>query len=167
MRPSALLLALCCGCSSLLSFDVDSSGTTTISGGGLLAGLPSFTGFNNLSFSQSQQFANNNTNKDHISEARLTRLTLKVTSPTGADLSFLTKIDFFIEAPGQARVHIAGISPLPAGQSSVDLTLDDRDIASYAKADSFSITTSVTGHSPTSDTTVEADLRLNIHASVL
>src|SRR3954467_4843741 len=112
MRPRALLLALLLallsglptGCSSLLSFDVDSSGTTTISGGGLLSGLPGFSGFNNLSFSQSQQFANNNTNKDHISEARLTRLTLKVTSPAGADLSFLSKIDFFIEAPGQPKV---------------------------------------------------------------
>jgi hypothetical protein len=173
MRILALLLALpLAGCSGLLSFDIDSSGTSTIKGqpgGGLLGlgGLPGFSGFSNLNFSSRSEFQNNNTNKDHISQARITRLKLTVQSPAGADLSFLSKIDFFIEAPSLPKVHIAGKTPLPTGQGSVDLVLDDRDIAAYARSDSFTITTEVSGHAPTSDTTVRADLTLNVHATVL
>ncbi len=164
------------GCSSLLSFDVNSSGTATIPGsptGGLLGNAlgSGFGGFNNFNVSQSQEFKNENTNKDHISECRVTKLTLKVLKPVapaaGSDLSFLTQIDFFIAAPNLARVHIAGAKNFPLNQSTVDLTLDNVDIAAYAKADTFSITTDAQGRAPGADTDIEADIALNIHASLL
>ena len=174
MRRSApfalgLLLLSVSGCGGLISFDIDQSGTSTVPAqqAGLLSGLPGFQGFSSFNLSQSSQFANNNTNKDHITECRLTRLTLKVTNPPGTDLSFLSRIDFFISAPNLDKIHIAGIAPLPPGQSSVDLKLDDVDIAKYARSDSFSITTAVSGQSPKADTTIEADLKLNVHASIL
>jgi hypothetical protein len=178
MRNFALpaCLALLCGCSSLLSFDVNSSGTASIQGsptGGLLGNAlgGGFGGFNNFNVSQSQDFKNENTNKDHISECRVTRLTLKVLKPVppaaGSDLSFLTQIDFFITAPNLPRLHIAGVKNPPVGQASVDLALDNVDIAAYAKSDTFSITTDAQGRAPASDTTIEADLGLNIHASLL
>ena len=126
MRLLAALFAIpLLSCSSLISFDVDSSGTSTIPGsptGGLL-GLPGFSSFNNFNIAQSSQFQNNNTNKDHISECRLTKLSLKVVSPTGNTLAFLTKIDFFIEAPNLPKVHIAGLTPVP-GTVSADLSSD-------------------------------------------
>ena len=167
---------LLCGCSSLLSFDVNSSGTATIQGsptGGLLANaLPGgFGGFGNFNVSQSQDFRNQNTNKDHISECRVTKLTLKVLSPVppsaGADLSFLSSVDFFISAPNLLKIHIAGTTSLPVGRPTVDLALDNVDIAAYAKSDTFSITTDAKGHAPSTDTQIEADLTLNIHASLL
>jgi hypothetical protein len=167
---AALLAGGLAACASLLSFDIDSSGRSTIpagAGGGLLGGLPGFSGFGSMSFAQSSAFQNNNTNKDHVSECRLKRLTLKVVTPAGADLSFLSKIDFFIEAPGLQKVHIAGKSPLPAGATSVDLDLDDLDIAPYARSDTFSITTQASGRAPAQSTTIEAALTLNVHASVL
>lgn len=177
MRRLGLLAALLLlnSCSSLLSFDVDSTGTATIQHGppgtGLIGGaLPGFNGFDNFNVSQTQAFKNNNTNKDHISSCRLTKLRLTVTSPAaspGNDLSFLTSIQFYISAPNLPEQRIASSSALPAGQSVVDLAIDDVDIASYAKADSFSITTKATGHAPAQDTTVRADLTLNIHASLL
>lgn len=176
MRNFALATCLAlCGCSSLLSFDVDSSGTATIQGsptGGLLGNaLGSFSGFSNFNVSQSQSFKNENTNKDHITECRVTKFTLKVTSPVapaaGADLSFLTAINFTISAPNLPDQHIAGSTHFPAGQASVGLLLDDVDIARYCKSDSFSIKTDATGHAPSQDTQVEADLTLNIHASLL
>src|SRR5438045_178215 len=169
MRCFATAVLLCSGCSGLINFDVDSNGQSTIPGsptGSLLPGIIGFQGFNNLSFSQRAEFQNNNTNKDHISECRLTKLSLKVVSPTGNTLAFLTKIDFFIEAPNLPKVHIAGLTPVP-GTVSADLTLDDRDIAAYAKSDTFSITTEASGHSPSVNTTIEADLKLHINASVL
>src|SRR5258708_790065 len=125
MRLLAALFAIpLLSCSSLLSFDVDSSGTATIQGsptGGLL-GLPAFSSFNNFNLAQSSQFQNNNTNKDHISECHLTKFQLKVTTPTGNTLSFMTKIDFFIEAQNLPKVHIAGLNPVP-GQNTVQLTI--------------------------------------------
>ena len=177
MRNFALAACVAlCGCSSLLSFDVNSSGTATIQGspgGGLLGNAlgAGFGGFNNFNVSQSQDFKNENTNKDHISECRLTKLTLKVLKPAppaaGSDLSFLSQIDFFITAPNLPKVHIAGATNLPPGQSTVDLALDNRDIAAYARSDTFSITTEAQGHAPSADTSIEADLTLNIHASLL
>lgn len=177
MRRLGLLAAilLMSSCSSLLSFDVDSTGTATIQhgppGSGLLGGtIPGFSGFDNFNVSQSQAFQNNNTNKDHISSCRLTKLRLTVTAPSaspGNDLSFLTSIQFFISAPNLPEKRIASSSSLPVGQSVVDLAIDDLDIASYAKADSFTIKTTATGHAPAQDTTVRADMTLNIHASLL
>ncbi len=144
-------LAACftlCGCSSLLSFDVTSSGTATIQGapgGGLLGNaLGRFGGFDKFN------------------------LSLKPAPPAaGSDLSFLQQIDFFISAPGLAQIHIAGAKNLAVGQSTVELTLDKVDIAPYAKSDTFSITTVALGHAPGSDTMIEADITLNIHASLL
>ena len=166
MRFLAAALIATIGCSGLINFDVDSAGQTTIPGS-LLPTALNFAGFNNLSFSQSAQFSNNNTNKDHISSAHITQFSLKVVTPAGASLAFLNQVDFFIQAPNLPKIHIAGLNPVPA-QTLVSLTLDNVDIAAYAKSDNFSITTSVTGgHSPSSDTTIEADLRLHIDASVL
>jgi hypothetical protein len=168
MRHFAIVILLCAGCSGLINFDVDSSGQSTIQGsptGPLLPGF-GFAGFNKMSFSQSAQFQNNNTNKDHISSCRLTKLTLKIVSPASANLSFLNQIDFYIEAPNLPKVHIAGLTPVPGG-TSADLTIDDRDIAAYAKSDTFSITTQASGRTPTTDTTIEADMKLHINASLL
>src|SRR5438477_8938372 len=158
MRKTALVLALACaGCSGLIGFDVDTSGQSTIPGspaGGVLGGLPAFGGFSDLSFTQSTAFQNNNTSKDHITACHLTKLSLKVVSPTTANLSFLSTVDFFIEAPGLSKVHIAGISAIPQGAVTVDLTVDARDISDYAKADSFSISSTATGQQPSQNTTI-------------
>ncbi|HEX9577722.1 MAG TPA: hypothetical protein VF993_08210 [Myxococcales bacterium] len=167
MRRFAIAVLLCTGCSGLIGFDVDSSGQSTIQGsptGALLP--PAFQGWSSMSFSQSAVFQNNNTNKDHISACRLTRLTVKVVSPTGGTLAFLTKIDFFIEAPNLQKIHIAGLNPVP-GTTSADLQLDDVDIAAYAKSDTFSITTTASGQTPAQTTTIEADLKLHVNASLL
>ena len=173
MRTLALLVALCCaGCPGLgqVAFDVDSSGQSTVQGsplGGVLPKPPAFGNFGDLSFNQSQDFANQNTNKDHIDSARVSKLTLKVTSPANGSLSFLSSIEFDIQAPNLPLVRIAEAASIPAGASSVELTLDNVDIAPYAKADSFSITTKGTGTQPSQDTTIEADLTLHIVANVL
>jgi hypothetical protein len=168
MRRFAIAVLLCTGCSGLIAFDVDSSGQSTIQGsptGALLP--PAFQAFNSMSFSQSAAFQNNNTNKDHISACHLTKLTLKVVTPAGGTLSpLLSKIDFFIEAPNLQKIHIAGLNSVPA-TTSADLLLDDVDIAAYAKSDTFSITTTASGQTPAQTTTIEADLKLHINASLL
>ncbi|MCA1825320.1 MAG: hypothetical protein ABR567_06855 [Myxococcales bacterium] len=166
---SVMLLAGCPGLGQV-GFDVDSTGRSTIQGsaaGGLLPAFPGFTGFGSMSFSQDQTFSNNNTNKDHVSSCRTKKLTLKIVSPTGANLSFISAIEFHIQAPNLPDVKIAELSPIPAGATIVELNLDDVELAPYAKADSFSITTKGTASVPPQDTTIEADLTLHIVANVL
>jgi hypothetical protein len=159
------------GCPGLgqVGFSVDSQGQSTFQGnpaGGLLTVFPAFGSFGNLSFNQNQTFQNNNTNKDHVAEARLTKLTLKIVSPTGATLDFLSTVEFDIGAQGLPTIRIAEAT-IPASATTVDLTLDPQDIAPYVKADTFSITTKGTGHQPATNTTVEADLSIHIVANVL
>jgi hypothetical protein len=173
MRRLTLVLLLLgtAGCPGLgqVAFSVDSQGQSTFQGnpaGGFLSVFPAFGGFGNLTFKQNQSFQNNNTNKDHVAEARLTKLTLKIVTPTNATLNFLSTVEFDIGAPGLPTIRIAEAT-IPANVATIDLTLDPQDIAPYAKADTFSITTQGTGHQPTTDTTVEADLSIRIVANVL
>ena len=167
-RLASLVPALALvGCGTVVSFDVSQKAQTTIPAGGPVAGVLGGFGFQNLNFSQSSDFQNNNTSKDHVRECRLKQLTLKVVSPPGQDLHFLTKVEFFVEAPNLEKKRIASGTSFPSGVASVDLVPDDLDLAPYVRADSFSITTAATGTSPSQQTTLEADLTLNVHASVL
>ncbi|MBS2022488.1 MAG: hypothetical protein JST92_08765 [Deltaproteobacteria bacterium] len=168
-----LLATLCLGataCGDLVRFDTDASGQTTVQGdplGGLIT-LPSqFSGLGNINLSSNSNFRNNNTDKDHIDTCRFSHFGLKVVSPSGQDLSFLSQVSFSITAPNLPKVRVAHLESFPTGATSVDLTLDDVDIAAYAKSDTFSITTDATGHAPKQNTTVEADLTLHIEASIL
>jgi hypothetical protein len=171
-RPILLLIPLLVGCPGLgqVGFDVDSPGQSTVQGspaGGLLPAFPGFPAFGGMSFSQNEKFQNNNTNKDHVSSCRVSKLTLKIVTPTTQALSFIQKIEFFIEAPNLPKVRIAEALSIPSGVSMVELTLDDHELAPYAKAESFSITTTGTASVPPKDTTIEADLTLHIVANVL
>jgi len=171
-RSIPLLSLLLAGCPGLgqVGFDVDSPGQSTVRGspaGGLLPTFPGFPAFGGMTFSQNQSFANNNTNKDHVSSCRVSKLTLKIVTPTTQALSFIQKIEFFIEAPNQQKIRIAEALTIPFGVESIDLTIDDQELAPYAKADSFSITTTGTASVPPQDTTIEADLTLHIVANVL
>ena len=171
-RSIPLLSLLLAGCPGLgqVAFDVDSPGQSTVRGspaGGLLPTFPGFPAFGTMSFSQNASFQNNNTNKDHVSSCRAKKLTVKIDSPATANLSFISSIEFHIQAPNLPDVRIAELSPIPAGSTTVDLQLDDVELAPYAKADSFSITTKGIASVPPQDTTIEADLTLHIVANVL
>jgi hypothetical protein len=166
----AVAAALAAGCGDLLSFDVESSGTTTIPGSpvpDVLGGLPGMSGFSSINVAQSSEFQNKDTRKDLISSVRVKRMTLRVTNPSSQPLSFLTRVAFFVEAPGLAPRRIARLEPVPPGVTTADLQLDDVDIAAYAKADSFSVTTEAEGQSPPQQTTLEARLVLAVSASLL
>jgi hypothetical protein len=166
-----LALLVCAGCPGLgqVAFDINSSGQSTVQGspaGALISSFGTFGSLANISFSNSSDFSNNNTNKDHVTKAQLTRLTLKVVSPSSATLDFISTIEFDIGASNLPTVKIASGS-IPAAATTVDLTCETTDLSAYVKADNFSITTKGSGHQPSQDTTVEADLTMHIEANVL
>src|SRR5437867_12532154 len=112
MRKLLPALLLCAGCPGLgqVGFDIDTNGSSTVQGNpaaGVFNVFPGFGGLGNLDFSQKEQFQNNNTRKDHVVEARLSKLTLKVVTPVGDPLSFISTIEFHVSANGLPDVRIA------------------------------------------------------------
>jgi hypothetical protein len=151
-------------CGGLVSFDVTQQGQATIPGatllGQLLNGIPAMQGFTSFDVSQSQEFENHNAEKSLVKTARLTSVTLKITSPSDADFAFLDSIEFWAEANGNSvRVaHKSNIASrgLRAPNPTLILDLDDIDLAAFVKADTMSITSKASGRQPSQDTTFEA-----------
>ena len=166
---AALAGLLLAGCNPTVSFDTTVKGTSTIPGSPnqLPITLPNNLGFNNVNFSQSSDFVNNNTDKSHIDHVRVKTATLTVTSPSGQDLSFLQSLSFTIASTGQPTKTIAHQTVFPSGQTSVQLVIDGVDLAPYAKADSFSIGSTGNGTAPPHDTTININMVLTIDAHVL
>ncbi len=164
----ALLSLTSCG--DLISFDVAQQAEATIPGatllGQLLAGIPAMQGFTSFDLSQSQEFESHDAQKDMVKSARLSSLTLKITAPSDADFGFLDSIEFWAEAGGQrVRVaHKSGIASLglSAPNPTLDLDLDDVDLATFLKADSMSVTTKATGRQPSSDATLQATATFHV-----
>jgi hypothetical protein len=163
---AAVSVSVLCGCNPTINFDVTSSNSTQIPG--FFGSLP----LNNVSYTtppidiaQQTGFNSAQTAKDRIQSAHAKKLTLSVTAPPGADLSFLTSIAVQIAAQGLPAVEVAHLSPVPAAPSA-DLALDDVDLAPYLKASSFTLTTTVSGTFPSRNTTVQGDLTVNLDASV-
>jgi hypothetical protein len=157
------LAPLGCG---LIQFDVPVEGDSQVPGcTGLTCVLVQlgFTQFSSLDLSQSQQWQNNQANKDKVSSAILTAASLDVTVPDGGDISFLQSLQFFVAAPDAGTVLIAEGHSFPAGQPHVDLTAHPEvELAPYVKADSMTITSNVSGQQPAQNTTVHAKVNFHI-----
>ena len=161
MRQLSLLLPLLalCGC-GLNEFDVSQSAGTTVPGatllGQVLNGVPQMNGFNKFDFSQSQEFKNQNAQKDHVRSAKLTRFTLTISGPATQDFGFLESIAFFAEANGQ-RTRVAHKEHIPqlglkAPNPVLVLDLDDAELQPFVAADTLSFTTQASGRQPSQDT---------------
>jgi hypothetical protein len=162
------LLSLSLTCSNLDNIEVSASGETTIEGSvlGDLLGPLSFVGFDGIDISESQEFQNGGYTKDDIDSVRLKVFTLSVTEPADGNFDFLSKVSFFAEAEGLPRVEIARLDPVPEGQSELEMEILDVELQEYAIAPSMTITTEATGVSPSEDTTIDAEVRLDVDVNV-
>ena len=82
--------------------------------------------------------------------------------PVGVDLSFLSSIELWVEAPDLDAVLIASADSFPEGESLVVFDIEDVDLTDYVVSRSMTITTEVTGHRPDQDTLVEARFDLAV-----
>ncbi len=157
-------------CGGAVTFDVPLEGETVIEGQGLLGGvlssIPAFSGFSGFDLSSTQEFENNNAEKDRVTEAYVTAFSLSATAPSGASLDFMDSVSFYVEAPDLSRTLIGEVD-IPAGATSVDLELTDDNLADYVKAETMSFTTEASGAPPEEDTTVKADVTLTITAELV
>ena len=166
MRFRFPLLALgLLACSELLTVDVEDRASTVVEGVGALGGVLGvlqLAGWDGLSVTVADELANQGVEKGDLVSAELTALVLS--SPDG-ELDFLTRIDVYVESPGVEKVRLAYADEVPDGATTLDLTLEEVDLAPYIEAESLAITTSVEGVAPVEDTTVDADLALTVTAT--
>jgi hypothetical protein len=166
MRALLLLCAMApLGC-GLIQFDVPVEGDSQVPGCiGItcVLGQLGFTSFSSLDLSQSQEWQNNQANKDKVSSATLTAASLDVTVPDGGDLSFLQSLQFFVAAPDAGQALVAEGQSFPLGQSHVDLVAHPEvELAPFVKAPTMTITTTVSGTQPSQNTTVHAKVNFHI-----
>jgi len=83
-------------------------------------------------------FASENTRKDMVEEAKLTKLTLQVLSPTGGDFSFLESAKVYISADGLDEIMVASNTNVP---DSVLISLDceGQNLEAYIKKDNITL----------------------------
>ena len=160
---SLFIIVVSSGCkklSELTRFNIDYNTTATI---------PSATGINlpfniftpDVETNSSSTFSVNNTNKDLVEEIKLSTLRLELTSPSGADFSFLKSVNIYISASGLPEVKMAWKDVVPdnAG-ATINLDVSSADLKEYIKKDKFSLRlNSVT------DELITAEHRLNIFST--
>lgn len=167
---AAVSIAWLATCSSIDNIDVDAQGRAVIPQRSIideLLGNLAFAGFSGFDISQTQEFENAGYTKSQIDSVHLKRFTLTIVNPAGATFDFLSAIRFYAEAADQPRVLIAELDPVPTGQTQLLLDIDATvDLTPYVVAPNMSITTQATGLRPEQETTIDADVVLDVDINV-
>lgn len=166
----AVCVAWLSTCSSIDNIDVEAQGQAVIPKRSIvdeLLGNLAFAGFSGFDISQTQEFQNAGYTKDQIDSVHMKRFTLTISSPSGATFDFLNSIRFYAETQDQPRVLIAELDPVPDGATQLDLdVVSDVDLTPYVVAPSMSITTEANGVRPAQETTVDADVVLDVDVDI-
>ncbi len=122
-----------------------------------------------MTFSQSQDFPEQNTDIQHIKSAKLDTLTLTM-SPASAEPNwdFLDSLELYAEANGLPRALAASIDPVADGQTTLTLQPAGLELAPYVKASGgFTLTSEATGCPPGSDAVFTGRIVVNVAADPL
>lgn len=163
--PAAVVLGLWVGCDALFHIDVDGTSASTIPAATpfeVVLGEIGFGEFVQMDLTEASELQNQGVEPGDISTVVFTTLSLEATSPAGADLSFIDRIEMWVEADGLDPVRVASQDEFPVGQAQVELDLDEVDLTEFVVSRSMTITTDVTGSRPEDSTTVEAYYALDI-----
>jgi hypothetical protein len=155
------------GCAHLLTITVEQEGSTVVPGAGVvgeLLGTLDIGGFDDLSVNVDQELANQGVDPGDISSVRVSEL--RLSTPDGDDLSFLTVLDISIGSEGMDTVRIAHQDAFPEGEKTVEMDLDDEDLTAYVVADSMVVTTDAEGTAPPDDTTIDVYMAIEVTATV-
>ena len=168
LRRSAAVIAaaVLCTCGSLDHFDVHTGASAKIPAATILdelLGSVAFPGFDNLSFSQ--QIANQGVTEDQIDSVVVKTFVIHTDPGSGDTLDFLQSASFYAEADGLPKVLVASGSDF-AGQTSVDLDLEDEELKPYVVAPSMTLSAEIKGKKPQKETTVTADVTLTVDATI-
>ena len=167
LSRTVLVCAIACQ-GQIASIELSESAEATIEGqstlGGLtdLVGALGFDGFAEMDISQSQALVNQGVQPGDIETAVVTSFTLSVIDPDDNDLSFISSLEIWVDAPDLEPVMVASQVDFPEGESVVEFELEDIDLVDYVVSDSMSITTEATGSVPSDTVTIQADATFEI-----
>lgn len=154
------------GCNlKLVTLKVSESAQTTVEKGTLLETLIGDFGFDDflaMDITTSSELENQGVGPGDVKDVRLTLFELEALDPASADLSFLERIDVFVESPDLPQVLLASAESFPPGEKIVVFELEDVDLTEYAVSQSLTLTTDIEGLRPPEDTLVEARFELAV-----
>lgn len=159
-RYAVVLLLACSG--QIASINLSESAEATIEGQSALGGITDlvgslgFSGFTEMDIAQSSELKNQGVQPGDIETAVVTRFVLEVVDPSDADLSFISTLEIWVDAPDLDPVMVASQTDFPSGVSSVDFILEEVDLVDYVVSDSLSITTEASGSIPSDTVTIRA-----------
>ena len=157
----------------LLTFQINDSTTFQLPATGPLPGgttgpvitLPGVT----VNSSANSTYQNNNTAASYVQDVTLDRLALTITDPAGQNFDFLKSISISIasDASGTNKVPLASLSPVPTGQTTINLTPSGQKLDTYLRGGNYTLFTTVemTQLGLSKATTVRADSRFNVKAN--
>lgn len=128
----------------LTKFDMSYESTVTIPGT-LGIDTPFEMTTPDITTNSEQEFSGENTNKDHVQEILLKKLTLNLQSPSDSDFSFLKSLTLYIDADGLDKLQIASKSSIPddVGQT-IEMSTTSKDLKEYIFKDKFKLSVEVT-----------------------
>jgi hypothetical protein len=156
----------------LLTFQINDSTSFQLPATGPLPGgigpvinLPGVT----VNSTSASTFQNNNTAADYVQDVTLDRLALTITDPAGQNFDFVKSISISIasDAAGSNKVPLASLSPVPTGQTTINLTPSGQKLDTYLRGGTYTLFTTVemTPLGLRQATTVRADSRFNVKAN--
>ena len=123
-----------------------------------------------VSSTANSTYQSNGTSADYVQDVTLDRLALTITDPAGQNFDFVKSISISIasDAAGTNKVPLASLSPVPAGQTTINLTPSGQKLDVYLRGGSYTLFTTVelTQLGLRQATTVRADSRFNVKAKV-
>lgn len=79
-----------------------------------------------------EEFENYNTSPGLIEEVKLTKASMQITNPSGADFDFVKSMQFYLKADGLDEVLIASKNPVPEDiGSTLALEIVDQDLSDF------------------------------------
>lgn len=158
---------------NLLTFQINDSttfqlpATAPLPGGvaGPVLTLPGIT----VNSTASNTYQNNNTAADYVQDVTLDRLALTITDPAGQNFDFVKSISISIstDANGAGKLLLASLSPVPTGQTTIELKPADQKLDVFLRGGTYYLFTTVemTQLGLRQATTVRADSRFNVKAN--
>ncbi|PCJ66528.1 MAG: hypothetical protein COA58_07045 [Bacteroidetes bacterium] len=153
-----------------ISFNVDYTTEFTIDANSVTStgGIPVDINTPSVSTSGSTVYGDNNTNIDKIESAKLKTLSISITAPNDEDFSFISEVKLYVTGQGLSEELVASKSNIDGTATSIDLDVQDVELADHIKAGEFSTRVSVTTNETiTDDVEMKADMQFKITATAL
>ncbi len=93
-----------------------------------------------------------------LKSVKLKTLALTITNPSGATFDPIEEIEATFSANGLPDLTVASVSSIPAGATTVNMTVNNSELINYINSSSFEVTLSGETSSPTPAMTIQVDV---------